>query len=107
MTEDRGISAAEPAGPAEDAHALVGAYALNAVEGDERAEFERHLAGCPLCTADVPAFREVIAALARASASAPPETLVAGAVAQARSVRQERARRRLLRFFPRRHVRGS
>lgn len=82
-----------PVEPAEDEHALVGAYALDAVEAAERAEFERHLAGCPLCTADVPAFREVIAVLARSSATAPPERVIARTLTLARSVRQERPRR--------------
>lgn len=87
---------------AEDEHALVGAYALNALEDVERAEFERHLAGCPLCTVDVPAFREVIAALARSAATPPPEELVASTLSRARSVRQERARSNALRRFFRR-----
>lgn len=87
---------------AEDEHAMVGAYALNALEESERTEFEVHLAGCPLCTADVPAFREVIAALARSSAAEPPEGLVADTLSRARSVRQERPRPRALRFFSRR-----
>ena len=56
----------------EEEHALVGAYALNAVEEQERNEFEEHLAGCPLCSADVPAFREVLARYAATAASPPP-----------------------------------
>lgn len=79
-----------PLEPGEDEHALVGAYALDAVEPAERAEFERHLAGCPLCTVDVPAFREVIAVVARSSATAPPERVIVRALTRARSVRQER-----------------
>ncbi|MBR7838237.1 zf-HC2 domain-containing protein [Actinospica durhamensis] len=102
MTGERGVSAVESA---EDEHALVGAYALNAVAGAERSEFERHLAGCPLCTADVPAFREVIAGLARSTATTPPDTLVDETVARARSVPQERARRRRLWSMPRRRAR--
>jgi hypothetical protein len=76
----------------EDEHALVGAYALNAVDERERAEFEVHLAGCPLCGADVPAFREVLAEYAQTASSPPPPDLVSRALAGARDVRQERAR---------------
>jgi anti-sigma factor RsiW len=81
----------------EDEHALVGAYALNAVDERERAEFEAHLAGCPLCSADVPAFREILARVAATAASAPPPGLVARAIAEAHGVRQERAHGDLLR----------
>jgi anti-sigma factor RsiW len=87
---------------AEDEHAMVGAYALNALEEGERAVFEVHLAGCPFCTVDVPAFREVIATLARSAATPPPEDLVAETLSRARAVRQERARRGSLRRFFRR-----
>lgn len=77
----------------EDEHALVGAYALNAVDERERAEFEVHLAACPLCSADVPAFREVLGRIAATASSAPPPDLVARALTRSRGVRQERARR--------------
>jgi anti-sigma factor RsiW len=96
MSEEGRGAVAEPAGVEEDEHALAGAYALNAVEEAERTEFERHLAGCPLCTVDVPAFREVIAVLARSAATDPPEDLLDRTLTQARSVRQERGRRRAL-----------
>jgi anti-sigma factor RsiW len=93
---------AEAADEFEDEHALAGAYALNAVDERERTEFEAHLAGCPLCGADVPAFREVLARYAATTASAPPADLVARAIAEAHGVRQERSRGgtlgRILRF---------
>ena len=76
----------------EDEHALVGAYALNAVDERERAEFEAHLAGCPLCSADLPAFREVLARLATRVSSAPPADLVARALTRTQGVEQEPAR---------------
>jgi anti-sigma factor RsiW len=76
----------------EDEHALVGAYALNAVDERERAEFEAHLTGCPMCSADVPAFREVLAGIAATASSAPPPDFVGRALARTRDVRQERAR---------------
>jgi anti-sigma factor RsiW len=83
---------AEAAEEIEDEHALVGAYALNAVDEHERTEFEVHLAGCPLCSVDVPAFREILARYAASAASAPPTDLVARAIAEAHGVRQERVR---------------
>lgn len=80
--------------PPEDEHAMVGAYALDAVDERERAEFEVHLAGCPLCSVDVPAFREVLARLARSAQTTPPADLVARAVRQAHAVHQDPPPRR-------------
>jgi anti-sigma factor RsiW len=51
---------------------LLGVYALDAVEGDERAAIERHLATCPRCRAEVEEHREVAALLADPGADAPP-----------------------------------
>jgi anti-sigma factor RsiW len=107
MSEINGQTPAAVPAPEQDEHALVGAYALDAVDDGERVEFERHLAGCPLCTADVPAFREVLAVMARSSETAPPTDLVASTVDRARSVRQEHGRRRgWLRRLLRRTDRG-
>ena len=36
-----------------DIHGLSGAYAVDALDDVERAEFERHLAQCPECQAEV------------------------------------------------------
>lgn len=96
----------EAGGAPEDEHALVGAYALNAVDERERAEFEEHLAGCPLCSADVPAFREVLADMAWSASSAPPADLVPRTVERAHALRQEPGPRRgmwarILRLPPR------
>lgn len=49
---------------------LLGAYALDAVDDDERAAVEAHLATCPRCRAEVDSHREVAAHLA-AGAPAP------------------------------------
>lgn len=46
---------------------LAGAYALDAVEPDEAASFESHLAGCPRCRSEVDAYRELAAGLATAA----------------------------------------
>ncbi len=53
------------------------AYALGALEGEERAEFEAHLArGCPTCTAEVEHARWLVAQLAyTAPEAAPPASL--------------------------------
>jgi anti-sigma-K factor RskA len=50
---------------------LLGAYALDAVDEDERAEIEEHLATCPRCRAEVAAHREVAALMANGSVAAP------------------------------------
>ena len=92
----------QPPEAAEDEHALVGAYALNAVDERERTEFEVHLDGCPMCSADVPAFREVLAVYANSATSAPPPDLVATTLSRAGRLRQESARRGLLRRLRRR-----
>lgn len=51
---------------------FLGAYALDAVDPDERLEIETHLLTCPWCAAEVVAHREVAAALSHSGADAPP-----------------------------------
>ena len=56
-----------------DIHELAAAYALDALDGDDKAAFERHLASCEQCAAELAAFRETAATLAYAvEAPAPP-----------------------------------
>jgi len=43
-----------------DVHELAGLYALDALEGDERARFEHHLDTCAACRDEVASFRETI-----------------------------------------------
>jgi hypothetical protein len=50
---------------------LLGAYALDAVDADEAATVEAHLAVCPRCAAEVAEHREVAAMLAHTGAPAP------------------------------------
>ncbi len=50
---------------------LLGAFALDAVEGPERDAVEAHLAGCPRCRAEVAGYRETAAMLAHGGARAP------------------------------------
>jgi anti-sigma-K factor RskA len=53
-------------------HVLTGSYALDALDAQERAEFERHLQHCPSCQAEVRGLRETAARLAIARAAQPP-----------------------------------
>ncbi len=50
---------------------LLGAYALDAVEGEEREELELHLRDCPRCRAEVADHREVAGRLAYGGSAAP------------------------------------
>jgi anti-sigma-K factor RskA len=58
-----------------DIHALVGAYALDAIDDLERAAFDRHIADCETCRAELDELRETAARLADSSWSAPPPRL--------------------------------
>lgn len=61
--------------PTSDIHALSGAYAVDALDDLERAQFERHLARCPACRAEVASLRETSGLLAGTAETAPPEGL--------------------------------
>ena len=54
-----------------DIHALSGAYAVDALDDIERAQFERHLAECPACTSEVASLREAAALLAETTMTTP------------------------------------
>ena len=58
-----------------DIHALSGAYAVDALDDDERFEFEEHLAVCAECRAEVASFRETGALIAETEAVEPPASL--------------------------------
>jgi hypothetical protein len=51
---------------------LLGAYALDALDGDELVALEAHLPTCPRCRAELRDHREVAALLANAGGDAPP-----------------------------------
>jgi anti-sigma-K factor RskA len=51
---------------------LTGSYALDALTGDEQADFEKHLARCPSCAEEVKGMRETAARMAIATAVTPP-----------------------------------
>jgi anti-sigma-K factor RskA len=84
-----------------DIHALSGAYAVDALDGDERAQFEAHLAVCAACTEEVDSLREAAAVLAEVTATAPRPELrsqVLGAIGSVRplppTLEARRSRRR-------------
>lgn len=52
---------------------LLAVYALDAVDPDEAAEIEKHLAECPHCRAEVAEHREMAALLNDSRAEVPPE----------------------------------
>jgi anti-sigma factor RsiW len=71
-----------------DLHVLTGSYVLDALAGPERKSFERHLARCASCQAEVRGLRETAARLAMARALRPPPGLRAEVLAAADRTRQ-------------------
>jgi anti-sigma-K factor RskA len=69
-------------------HLYAGAYALNALPLDERALYERHLAGCESCQLEVAEYTETAARLAAAVEFAPPSHLREQVLAAAARHRQ-------------------
>ncbi len=57
--------------PHDEVQELLGVYALDALDGDELAEIELHLAECPRCRAEVEEYREAAAQLAFTGMEAP------------------------------------
>lgn len=70
-----------------ESHALPGAYAVDALDGAEREQFELHLAECAECRAEVASFRETTALLAEVEAETPPPSLRAGVLSGISQVR--------------------
>lgn len=75
-------------GDGDDAHALTGPYAVDALDPDERAAVERHLDACPACRDEVRELRETAARLAATTAVTPPDRLRARVMAEIGGVRQ-------------------
>ena len=69
-------------------HHLAHAYALDALDADERAAFEAHYHDCDVCSGDVTADREVAAMLAEAVAVAPAPDLKAAVMGEITKTRQ-------------------
>jgi anti-sigma-K factor RskA len=70
-----------------DVHALSGAYAVDALDDIERAQFERHLVECAECRAEVDSLREGAAMLADVAPVAPPAALRDRILAEVATVR--------------------
>ena len=62
-------------GTTADLHTLTGVYAMNALSGEERAEFEAHLPRCSSCAQEIAEFQATAATLGIAAESAPPAHL--------------------------------
>ena len=71
-----------------DIHQLAAAYALDAVDEHERAEFEAHYPTCAECRPEVAGFRETLSQVASAVASVPPASLKADVMAEIGGTRQ-------------------
>ncbi len=72
----------------EDLHTLVGPYVVDALDDDEREQFEAHLVDCPACAADVTEFRATTSRLATLVAETPPPALRATIMDRIATTRQ-------------------
>lgn len=70
-----------------DVHALSGAYAVDALDEFERAQFERHLAECAECRHEVDSLREASGLLTEVAPVAPPLALRERLLAEVATVR--------------------
>ena len=71
-----------------DIHQLAAAYALDAVDERERAEFEAHYPTCAICRPEVAGFRETLSQVAASVAVEPPASLKSNVMAEIGSTRQ-------------------
>ena len=72
-----------------EVHLLTGAYAVDALEPDDRDAYEAHLVHCEDCRAEVLELQATAAVLGRATAAEPPERLRAAVLAGALTTRQD------------------
>ena len=72
-----------------DVHTLTGAYALDALDADERSAFELHLAECSDCAHEVAELRATAARLGAAVAMTPPDNLKRNVLVQVSRTRQD------------------
>jgi len=75
--------------PGGDPHSLAAPYALDALDAQERARFERHLERCADCVAEVRALSEDAVRLAWSTAAPPPPMLRDRVMAAVRVTPQE------------------
>jgi len=64
-------------------HGAVGSYVVNALNPEEREEFEAHLAVCPTCSREVVEFGETAAELSLLAIVPPPPTALRGSILSA------------------------
>lgn len=67
--------------------ALTGAYALDALDEQERTEFEAHLAACADCAAEVRGLRAAAAELSQSTVTTPPPALRNDVLTSIRQIR--------------------
>jgi anti-sigma factor RsiW len=70
-----------------DIHGLVGAYAVDAIDEQERSDFELHLAECPECQAEVVSLQEAATQLSLMTETAPPASMRESVLAGIKTVR--------------------
>ncbi|MEU1182034.1 anti-sigma factor [Streptomyces sp. NPDC005820] len=75
-----------------DLHSLAAPYALDALEPDERRRFEKHLASCDRCAAEVRALAEDAVRLAWSQSAPPPAAMRGRVLAAVRATPQEPGR---------------
>ena len=73
----------------DDLHLWSGLYATDALEGDERATYERHLADCPDCQAEVAGFRATTSQLGAVAAEPAPSAARDRVMAEIARTRQD------------------
>lgn len=73
----------------QDIHHLAAAYALDALEPDERAAFEAHYPACETCAVEVAEFGLVATSLAESVQVEPPAELKQSIMSQVARTRQE------------------
>ncbi len=72
-----------------DLHMLTGAYALDALDPDERSSFQGHMASCESCREEVAGLQATGAMLGLAAAVAPDDAFGRRVMAQVRTTRQQ------------------
>ena len=72
----------------DDLHHLAAAYAVDALDDQERQAFEAHYPSCEICSQEVLEFSETASALATSVAMSPPADLKASLLAEIAETRQ-------------------
>ena len=75
----------------EELHTLAGLYVVDALDDDERARFDAHLADCAACQEEVAEFQATTGRLSQLMAERPPQSLRAAIMARVAVTPQESA----------------